>query len=271
MFRHKGKTMRVAAIGDNCMDVYTRLGRQYPTGNVVDFAVNMQQLGIPTSVISVTGSDEYGQLMMQTLKDEGVDISHLHVGEGPTAITYMDLNGKDRVHGDYVEGVLSNLVFSPEDIEFASRHDLVHTAFWGKADQNLEQLRANGAIISFDYATKYDDPMVQRTLPLVDYAFFSFSRQAAPDFLKKAWQMGPKVVVATFGSEGSLAYDGKDFHSFGIYPAIVENTVGAGDAFIAGFMYSILNGSDILRALDSGARIAASVVETFEPWVKTKS
>lgn len=44
------------------------------------------------------------------------------------------------------------------------------------------------------------------------------------------------------------------------------NTVGAGDSFIAGFLYEILMGSDIEKCLDTGARVAARVVSTFHPW-----
>lgn len=266
------RRMDVAAIGDNCMDVYPLLGRQYPTGNAVDFAVNIQQLGFPTAIISVTGSDENGKLMLKALSSEGLDISHLHVGEGATAVTYMELNGKDRVHGEYVEGVLKDMVFSQEDIQFAAGRTLVHSAFWGKADPFLEQLRAHGALISFDYATKKDDPLVQRTLPFVDYAFFSFSEpdEETKQFLIKTQAAGPQVVVATFGNKGSMAYDGSHFYAFGIIPATVENTVGAGDAFIAGFMSGVLKELSIGECLCTGAKIAAKVVETFEPWVKSK-
>ena len=86
------------------------LGKKYPTGNVVDTGVNLQKLGIPVSIISTTGNDENGKWMLETLKKEGVDISHLKIGDGATAVTYMDMDGKDRVHGDYVEGVLENIV-----------------------------------------------------------------------------------------------------------------------------------------------------------------
>jgi len=262
----------VAAIGDNCVDVYPKLGRQYPTGNAVDFAVHMQQSGFPAAVISVTGSDENGRRMLEALAREGIDLSHLHVGNGPTAITWMDLNGKDRVHGEYVEGVLASMVFSPEDIDFAARHTLVHSAFWGKAEGHLEQLRAHGALISFDYATRKDEKMVGQTLPFVDYAFFSFSgpEEEAKAFLKSACAAGPQVAVVTFGSAGSLAYDGQDFYRFGVYPAEVENTVGAGDAFIAGFMAGVLSGEPLQACLQRGARIAAVVVETFAPWVESR-
>lgn len=47
---------------------------------------------------------------VRDIKKEGVDISHLKIGDGATAVTYMDMDGKDRVHGDYVEGVLENIV-----------------------------------------------------------------------------------------------------------------------------------------------------------------
>ena len=142
--------MRAAAIGDNCIDHYTEYtdhegrvfkDRKYPTGNVVDTGVNLQKLGVPTAIISTTGSDENGRWMLETLKEEGLDVSHLKVGDGPTAITYMTLNGNDRVHGDYIEGVLENIVFDEEDINYAASCDLVHTALWGNAENTLPAIR----------------------------------------------------------------------------------------------------------------------------------
>ena len=55
--------MRIAEIGDNCIDLYERIGKKYPTGNVVDTGVNLKKLGADVSIISTTGSDEYGQWM----------------------------------------------------------------------------------------------------------------------------------------------------------------------------------------------------------------
>jgi fructoselysine 6-kinase len=261
--------MRVAAIGDNCFDVYPKLGKSYPTGNAVDVAVHLQRLGIPTSLISHTGDDAYGKEMIETLRKERIDISHLHVVEGNTAITYMDLIGTERIHGDYDEGVLEHMVFSDDDIDFAGHHDLVHTAFWGKAEQNLAKTKAKGAKISFDYATKLDHPMVNQTLPFVDYAFFSYSNQRAnfdKEYLIDTVKKGPRIAVVTFGQEGSLAYDGNHFFEFGVFHANVLNTVGAGDSFIAGFIWGLLNDYTIERCLEEGARIAAKVVEVFTPW-----
>ncbi len=262
--------MKVAAIGDNCIDVYERIGKKYPTGNVVDTGVNIQKLGIPVSIISTTGSDENGRWMVETLSREGLDLSRFKVGDGPTAITYMDMDGLDRVHGDYVEGVMEHIVFDDEDVRFAAEHDLVHTALWGMAEKALPKIRQlSDAQISFDYADRLDHELVEKTLPYVDYGFYSYHKERdafIENFLKDKVDRGMKIAVATFGDKGSLAYDGNRFYKGGIYPARVVNTVGAGDSFIAGFLYEILNGSDIETCLDTGAKIAAKVVSTFNPW-----
>lgn len=269
--------MKAAMLGDNCIDVYVRINgevvnRRYPTGNCVDTGVNLRKLGIPTSIISTTGSDADGKWMLDTLTQQGLDISHLKVGEGQTAITYMDMNGNDRVHGEYIEGVLENIVFDAEDVAFAVAHDLVHTALWGKAETVLPAIKQAGCgAVSFDYADRLDHPLVESTLPYVDYGFYSYHQERdgfIEAFLKDKVDRGMKIAVATFGEKGSLAYDGKEFTSFGIFPAEqVVNTVGAGDSFIAGFLYGILQGWPVRECLRKGAEVSSQVVQVFEPWV----
>src|SRR5436309_15279349 len=105
MLRSKSTVLRVAAIGDNCIDVYPKLAQAYCTGNAVNFAVNMQRLGVSASMIGVTGNDNYGKWMMETLAGEGLDMSHFRMGNGPTAIAYMDMDGVECMHVRYEEGV----------------------------------------------------------------------------------------------------------------------------------------------------------------------
>ena len=264
--------MKVAAIGDNCIDYYRNIDRKYPTGNVVDTGVNLQKLGVPTSIISTTGSDDVGRWMIDSLKAEGLDISHLKVGDGPTAITYMDLDGLDRVHGEYIEGVLENIVFDDEDVRFACEHDLVHSALWGKAEGVLSRIHDSGTLVSFDFADRLDHPLVESTLGNVDYGFFSYHGEHGRDalieaFLRDKVARGMRVATATFGELGSLSWDGTQFWEGSVYPSEVVNTVGAGDSFIAGFLAGVLAGDAIDACLDKGARLAAQVVGVFEPWV----
>ena len=116
-----------------------------------------------------------------------------------------------------------------------------------------------------------EHPLVESTLPYVDYGFYSYHKdrdEFIEGFLKDKVDRGMKIAVATFGEKGSLAYDGKEFTSFGIFPAPnVVNTVGAGDSFISGFLYGVLNGLSVKECLSKGAEVSAQVVQVFEPWV----
>ena len=274
----EGIVKKAAGIGDNCIDDYTNIGRRYPTGNVVDTGVNMRKLGIPVSIISTTGSDENGRWMIDALTKEGLDLSHLKVAEGKTAITYMTLDENDRVHGEYEEGVLADMVFDDEDVRFAAEHDLVFTAFWGKAENVMGKIHDLGALTAFDYATSNDErlpAMLETTRGAIDYGFFSYKgigsrNDPEPrEFLRRMVnEYGMKVAVATFGEEGSLAYNGVVFYEGNVVPQPnVVNTVGAGDSFIAGFLAGVLKGRDIAGCLRDGARVASEVVGVFEPWV----
>lgn len=270
-----------AGIGDNCIDEYVHLGRRYPTGNVVDTGVNMRKLGIPVSIISTTGSDANGRWMVDSLAKEGLDLSHFKVAEGKTAITYMTLDENDRVHGDYEEGVLEHIVFDDEDVRFAAQHDLVFTAFWGKAEGVMGRIHDLGAITAFDYATSNDPrlpAMLEATRGAIDYGFFSYKgvgNRNDPEprsfLIDMVQNYGMKVAVATFGEQGSLAYNGVAFHGgHVVYQPNVVNTVGAGDAFIAGFLAGVLKGRDLSCCLHDGSRLASKVVGVFEPWVIEK-
>lgn len=267
-----------AGIGDNCIDDYTHLGRRYPTGNIVDTGVNMHKLGIPVSLISTTGSDDNGRWMIDTLTKEGLDLSHFKVAEGKTAITYMTLDENDRVHGDYDEGVLADIVFDDEDIRFAAEHDLVFSAFWGKAEGVMGKIHDLGAITAFDFAAADDErlpAMLESTRGAIDYGFFSCKglggrgdKEPRAFLIDMVENYGMKVAVGTFGEEGSLAYNGFVFYEgIAVPQPNVVNTVGAGDAYIAGYLAGLLKGRDIAGCMRDGSRLASKVVGVFEPWV----
>ncbi len=263
---------KIAVIGDNCIDLYPELDRYYETGNVVDTGANMIYLGYDVSIITTIGTDDYSKKIGNFLKEYGFDTSHVTVKKGACAITYMELDGIERIHGEYVEGVLENIKFTDEDVLFASKHDLVHSALWGRAEEKLKEIKAlSKTKISFDYADRLEDEIIEKTINSVDYGFFSYSSgrdEFIENYLKDKVDRGMEVAIATFGSKGSLAYDGVKYYEFGIFPAVVVNTVGAGDAFIAGFLSEKLKNSDIEKCLESGARLASKIVSIFEPWIR---
>lgn len=259
--------MRVAGVGFNCIDIYENLNRYYPTGNSVDFVIHMSRFGIKSSMVSVVGTDAYGEEMLEVLRRERVDISHLHVEEGKTAVFKMELNGNDRVHKEKVDGVMGGFRLTQDDIDFVLQHDVIHTNLSGNVIDLLPLFRENGVQIVFDFSTRVNR-IPEPILPNVDYAFFSYDKDDSIilDYLKWAKELGPKIAVATLGEQGSIAYDGSRYYRHGIVPAEVVNTVGAGDSFCAGFMYGVLRGWTIPECQRHGAGVAAEVVAKFEPY-----
>lgn len=85
--------------------------------------------------------------------------------------------------------------------------------------------------------------------------------------MKWAYSQGVKIVITTLGENGSLAYNGTQFYKGDITKVEkVVNTVGAGDAFLAGFMAGVIHGRSIPECLQEGADLSASVIQKFEPY-----
>ena len=265
------KRNRAIAVGFSCMDVYEKIGKYYPTVNGVDWGVHLQRMGIPVSVLSVTGDDEYGKIMREMLEKEQIDISHLHQLKGNTCQMKMDLvNGVDRLHLEEVEGVMGEFALTEEDKEYIKTFDYMHTDLFGNILKDLPELHASGIKVVMDFSTFSDDSEFndEENYKYVDYAFLSYEQEDdyIIEHIKKIQSFGPKIVTATLGENGSSSYDGERYYRHGIVPVEVVNTVGAGDSYIAGFAYGIMNGLDIPQCQELGAKLSSQIITKFEPY-----
>jgi fructoselysine 6-kinase len=261
--------MKVAAVGDNCMDVYDKQNRFSPGGNPVNVAVYLRRMGVESSYTGVVGSDEYGRMMVEAIRSRGVDTSHLRAVPGSTAITHVDLVDGERVFGDYDEGVLAGFKLAPEDIDFLCSHDMVVSGLWGKIEGDLPAMKTKGATVVFDFATKLDDPVVEKAIGHVDYAFFAYDHgddRFIREYIARMQARGPRVAVATLGDKGSVAYDGRDYTAFGIVPCEVKDTMGAGDSYIAGFIAGVLRGESLADCMRRGAESASVTLQYAGAW-----
>lgn len=263
-----GREIRLAAVGDNCMDVYDAAGEAFPGGNPVNVAVYTRRLGGAASYTGVVGTDVYGERMRAALAERGVDVSHLRTAPGATAVSHVEIVDGDRVFGDYDEGVMAGFRMTEEDVAFLSGHDLVVSGLWGRTAGDLHRLKAAGVPVAFDFADKRTDPALDLALPHVDYAFFSYDGglEEARDFLRAMRARGPGLVVATRGALGSLCFDGERFHEQGIVPCRVVDTMGAGDSFIAGFLFALLRGAPIPACMALGAETSSVTLQYGGAW-----
>ena len=242
--------MKLAAVGDNCIDVYENIGKAYPGGNPVNVAVYFVRLGGEASYTGVVGTDQYGSLMKEKIGEKGVDVSHIRFEEGSTAITHVDLIDGERVFGDYEEGVLAEFKLTKEEIDFLCSHDLVVTGLWGNIHADLAEIHSRGVKTAFDAATRPDD-------------------EDTPELraqMKEIFDRGPKLVITTLGEKGSIVYDGKAYTTFGIIPCHVVDTMGAGDSYIAGFLKGILEEKSVEECMKAGASNSSVTLEYNGAW-----
>lgn len=260
--------MKLAALGDNCIDYYAALGKMFPGGNPVNVAVYAVRSGLPASYTGAVGDDDYGAFMLHALSEKGVDASHVRILPGKTAVTQVELVDGERVFGDYDEGVLKDFVITDEDIDFFCQHALLHTGLWGNAENDLHRIKARGLPVSFDFSTAKEGKVLDTALPWVDYAFFSGEEESEEllAFMKEIHKKGPRIVTVTLGGNGSIAYDGNAFIRYGIVPTQVVDSMGAGDSFIAGFCKGIIEKRPIKECMKMGSECAAVTLGYMGAW-----
>ena len=267
--RQEDDEMKLAAAGDNCIDLYDSLGKACPGGNPVNVAVYFVRLGGEESYTGVVGNDDYGKIMKDSIRKKNVDVSHLRVEEGKTAVSHVELVDGDRVFGEYEEGVMADFQLTEEEIEFLCTHDLVVTGLWGNIHHNLADIKARGIPVAFDAATRPQDDAARIALPSVDYFFMASDEgdtESLRNLMKELQKKGPRLVICTLGDQGSIVFDGKEFIRGGIVPCRVVDTMGARDSFIAGFLKGILEKKSIVQCIQDGAANASVTLGYYGAW-----
>ena len=256
--------MTFTAAGDNCIDWYYLQNEAYIGGCSLNVSVYLKQLGGDSAYISAVGNDSNGELIRHGLAARGVDITHLHTEEGTTAVTKIELIEGDRTFRGYDEGVLAHSYITEEDIAFIRSRDFLHTSVYGNL-QDILPLVKEDTVIVYDFAYKLDHKAIPEVLKHIHYGFFSYEKDDAfiRTYLQEQWALGGgqlKLLAATLGPEGSLAYDGEFFYRHEIEAVKPVDTMGAGDSFIAGFMYGLSRNMSVPACMAAGSEKARQTV-----------
>jgi fructoselysine 6-kinase len=250
---------RVVAIGDNVVDLYTNLGRGFPGGGAVNFAVHVARLGLSSGYVGMIGDDWRGRLLRESLEAEGVDVTYLRMTSGPTAVAHVRLQDGERTFIGADPGVRYQLRVDDTIAGYLMRASWIHTTLDGRMESEIAGWHAAGLRVSFDYSHRATPDQLM-LLPYVDVAFFS-GQKVGPDGAEAALHQlharGAHLGVMTLGEHGSLAYDGANVYRQAAEPIEPLDTLGAGDAFMAGFVVSYLEHGDVGRALATGTRTAS--------------
>ena len=90
-------------------------------------------------------------------------------------------------------------------------------------------------------------------------------------YVQVIYDWGVKEVLLTFGSMGSIIYDGSTFHKIPAYiPKEVVNATGAGDTYMTGYLYKRAKGASIEEAGRFAAAMTTLKIEGIGPFNGTK-
>src|SRR5215813_9535561 len=218
----------VVGFGTNAVDFLIRVP-EYPAfnskielidyvqaagGEVATTMVGLQRLGAKTSYAGRFGSDAAGDLGLQTLRDEGVDLSFAEQVDGAKtqiAFIVIDERSGERTVLWQRDG---KLAFAEEEapLEIVSRGKILHfTPHDAKACLAMaKRARETGTVVSVDIDNLFEG--VQKLLSHVDIFIASadfpeklFGHVDLHQALREIKSMfGCKIVGVTLGEEGPL-------------------------------------------------------------------
>ena len=243
-------------------------------GIIGNFLVGCSRLGLKCGVIGVVGADHYGGMIIDCLTNAGIDTSMLVIdSSGSTAkvVCIVDDRGERTFIVD--PGVQASVTL-PNGVEsYVSKCRVFHTDCLdvGLAVKLLSHARSNGVTTSVDLGTLAEhmihginEKWVYEVLRHCDIAFISeanakkvFRGLKPIEVLDKILKCGVKTAVLTLGRRGCIVVDGGEVCRVRAFKVEVVDTTGAGDAFEAGFLYSIIKGLRPIDAAIVGNAVAA--------------
>ncbi|MGR0221372.1 PfkB family carbohydrate kinase [Agromyces sp. ZXT2-6] len=271
--------MRVLGFGDNIVDRFLDRGLDYPGGNCVNVAVFAHRLGADAGYLGVFGDDAAGELLRDAVAAEGVDVSRSVVRAGESGVSTLRVEDGERTFLGWNGGgvtVRSPLELDDDLLAYAAGFDLVHSSVYSRSEPQLPKLAGTGALVSFDLSSEDEfraPAYLARVAPYADLVLLSCSHldgRATEALLAEAIGHGASVALATRGTDGAIVTDGTVTVAAPARlvedPATIVDTMGCGDAFLAGFAVSLLGSGwsrasppsreQLAVALDAGAGAA---------------
>lgn len=256
--------MKILAMASCCVDIYPQFNAEHVGGNSLNFATQCRREGMPeVSVVGCVGNDNHGRRIKDHLLGHGIDASHLHAAEGPSAthVVLVTPDGRNRFpYGSWKGGVYQDFRLSADDWAFVAEHDAVAMP---SLDPNfhdaLEHLAGERKLV-VDFLDTRDFDLFEACLPHVAMAFISGDESVAKRFSALSDKTDVPLVV-TMGNRGSAAFlAGRSYERDVVTPRRVVDPTGCGDAYEAAFMVSWCCDGDVKLAMTAGAEAAAEIV-----------
>lgn len=266
--------------------------RRSVAGAELNLAIGLSRLGHRVGWAGRVGDDNHGRLVVRTLRAEGVDTSDVSVDPDASTglmirdvmldraieVTYFRSQSAgsrlepldvDRIRSSRVlavSGVTAALSSSALDVTLAAVQAAREAGVSVVFDPNirLKVARLEAQLDGLRQLCKHADIVLSGE----DEALAISGRERADEGLGD-WFLGQGCETVAFkaGARGAWAMDTSELVRQAAYPVRAADPVGAGDAFAAGFISTVLRDGTLAEAVERGAACGAlnvSVVGDFD-------
>ncbi|MEU6371215.1 carbohydrate kinase [Streptomyces sp. NPDC046931] len=280
-----GPGLPALVIGEALVDVIAAPDgsrRSHPGGSPANVALSLGRLGHPVRLATRVGHDHLGRLVRKHLEGSGVDLAPGSVVNSPTstATAVLDAKGAANYTFDITWALSAAVEEALRDGPPAHVHTgSIATALSPGADQVYSTLHAlrTSATLSYDpnlrpallRPAEQERERVEQLVVISDVVKASEEDLAwlhpgeNPDKTAARWaRNGPSLVVLTLGANGARAWWRHGCQDIAPVSVQVMDTVGAGDAFMAGLTSRLLHAGLLAGGPGAEAATARAALRT---------
>ncbi|KOA19151.1 5-dehydro-2-deoxygluconokinase [Clostridium homopropionicum DSM 5847] len=270
----------------------SRTFTKYVGGSPANIAVGLARLGKKVGFIGKVSDDQFGTFVTNYFEKEGIDTSNISKAKNGESLglTFTEILSPTESSILMYRNGIADLQLSHEDISEEYIKDakaivVSGTALAASPSREavfvaIEYAKKHGTVVIFDvdyrsYTWKSEEEiavyysLVGRVSDVVigsreefDLMEKLIAKGSTDEETAKRWLgYGNKIVVIKHGKEGSTAYtdDGNVF-KIKPFPVKLLKSFGGGDAYGSAFIYGLLEGWDVIDALEFGSASAAMLV-----------
>ncbi len=251
-----------------------------PGGAPMNVALHLSRFGINSSVASSIGNDKKGADLIAFLKQSGLRTDLVQIHESlPTSEVLVFLDEHNTASYEICEPVAwDGIALTPELIQEAKVSSAI--VFGSLASRNatsrdtLITLMESDLLKIMDVNLRPPYDTEANVKPLLEKA--DIVKLNDEELMKiTAWYNLPgtleerirsfgkllniETLIVTMGANGAFVLHKKELYHHKGFKVATEDSVGAGDAFLAGFLAAFFDGKDISTALNEASAIGAFV------------
>ncbi len=258
-----------------------------PGGVGRNIAENLARLGVHSTLLSVVGNEGFSDLLINSTQKAGVDVSKIKKCEENSGIFLAIINSRGELDASISDmGIMSEITpeYIRENIDIIKESDYMIVDA-DIPDQTLLELLSISKKYSIPICVEPVSPSrahsiqnymngVTLTTPNKEELESLVNRQITDekdirDASEELLKMGVENLIITLGSEGAYCAS-KTFKGF--IPSVrtmVINSVGAGDALVAGTIAGLMDGKSFEESVKLGIA-CATITITDEKAVSDK-